>query len=167
MSERRQSKVDVQVNPSGGSLALIISVIALVFSAVSLYESFFKQPHLHLNIAPTWHYARGEATGDEELIVPLTLTNTGARDATILSIDLTLEKQTGQRRFQSTYRINDGLSTRAFLTPAPVPGKASSSAIIIFTSASMATPLVDAAGVYTAKLRVSSTFNQSSVFSIN
>ena len=76
MQERAKPQIDIEINPqASGKWAIVISLIALVFSAISLYESLLRQPHVTLNTAGTWLYARGEAT--EELSVPLTLTNSG------------------------------------------------------------------------------------------
>ena len=160
MQERPEPKIDVEINPQGGGKwAIVISLIALVFSAISLYESLLRQPHVTLNTAGTWLYARGE--GAEELSVPLTLTNSGAREATVLSIELTVSKGSERKTFRSLYLSNGAQDSRSLLTPIPIAGRSSFSGIVIFTPAISGSLLVDAAGDYAATLHPQTTFVRS------
>lgn len=160
MQERAKPQIDIEINPqASGKWAIVISLIALVFSAISLYESLLRQPHVTLNTAGTWLYARGEAT--EELSVPLTLTNSGAREATVLSIELILSKRSERKTFRSLYVSNGAPDSRSLLTPIPIAGRSSFSGILIFTPVVSGSPLVDAAGDYAATIHPQSTFVRS------
>lgn len=161
MQDRRDPKIDVDISPQGGRGAMIISVIALLFSAVSLYETLIRQPHLVVTTASTWLYARGEETVAEELSIPLTVTNSGAREATVLSIELTLEKGAQRKVFQSVFLAGGGQDGRILLPPMAIGGRSSFSGILIFTPADSGAPLVDTAGDYTARLRIQATFVRS------
>lgn len=89
----------------GGLQATIISAIALVISAFSLYESSFKTAALETFIPPVIHYAR-DAGGNVELFaVPVTITNAGARTGTVLALKLDVEdlKTHKTKRYYGAY----------------------------------------------------------------
>jgi hypothetical protein len=68
----------------------LMSLVALMFSGYSLYESALRAPQLSLFVAPRIDYTdpdRPEAVR-EVFIVPLTIANDGARPATVLAINL-------------------------------------------------------------------------------
>lgn len=147
---------------TNGRLSLAISLIALLFSWISLYETVLKTPQLRVNTASVWEYARGESAQAEELYVPISIANDGAREATVLSLELIVEKAGAPRRiFHSRYVI--GLDTAApmLMAPIAVPGKGSHSNTVIFTSDAAGAPAIDGAGQYTAHLSVRSTYTKS------
>lgn len=66
-------------------LPTLMSVMALLFSGYSLYESALRAPQLSIFVAPRIDYTdpdRPEAVR-EVFIVPLTIANDGARPATV------------------------------------------------------------------------------------
>ena len=65
----------------GGMHATILSAVALVISAFSLYESTFKTAALEVYVPPVIHYARDGDGSLEVFAVPITVTNGGARKA--------------------------------------------------------------------------------------
>ncbi len=87
----RQSRAGASTDhPSrgpGNALTLLISAAALIFSAVSLYETVLRQPDLSVHIPPVIHYTR--ESGGEILALPVTIANRGARPGTVVSIELT------------------------------------------------------------------------------
>ena len=148
--------------PSGGRLSLTISLIALLFSAISLYETILKTPQLRLNTSAVWEYARGENARAEELYIPLSIANDGAREATVLSLELVLEKAGAPPRiFRSRYIVGLDTATPMLMAPIAVPGKASHSSTVVFNSDAAGAPAIDAAGQYTAQLSVRSTYAKS------
>ena len=89
----------------GGLHATILSAVALVLSAFSLYEASFKTAELEIFIPPVIQYAR-DGGGDTELfVVPITVTNSGARTGTVLSMELSVEdlKTKRVKRYYSAF----------------------------------------------------------------
>ena len=73
----------------GGKLAVSLSAIAMVFSGYSLWESSLKAADLHAFVPPVIHFAAPyQNTNFEVIAVPITLSNEGARTATVLSMEL-------------------------------------------------------------------------------
>jgi len=97
----------------GGRVAAIISAVALVFSAYSLWETSLKQADLNVYATGVVTYGRDTSDdasiqpsgGFEVLAVPLTIANGGARDGAVLSLRLDVKNpSTGlTARFDGTY----------------------------------------------------------------
>ena len=75
----------------GGKLAVFLSATAMVFSAYSLWESSLKAADLHAFVPPVIQFAAPYQNSNFEVIaVPITLSNEGARTATVLSMELSV-----------------------------------------------------------------------------
>jgi hypothetical protein len=75
----------------GGKLAVLVSAIALLFSGYSLWETSLKAADVHAFVPPVIQFsAPYQNSNFEVLAVPVTLTNEGARSATVLSIELAI-----------------------------------------------------------------------------
>jgi len=74
----------------GNALATVISAVALLFSAYSVYESVLRAPKLAIYVPPRIDYTDPDRPDSpfEVFVMPITLANDGARTGTILSIDL-------------------------------------------------------------------------------
>jgi hypothetical protein len=73
----------------GGKLAAVLSLFALLMSAYSLWETSLKQADVKIFVPPVIQYAAPYQNSNFEMIaVPVTLTNEGARTATVLSMEL-------------------------------------------------------------------------------
>lgn len=72
----------------GAMLTGLASAVALIFSAISLYHSVLKQPELKLHLPEVVHYTRDPNGNYEVFAVPLTIANVGARDGTVLGLEL-------------------------------------------------------------------------------
>jgi hypothetical protein len=73
----------------GGKLAALLSLVALLLSGYSLWETSLKQADVQIFVPPVIQYAAPYQNSNFEMIaVPVTLTNEGARTATILSMQL-------------------------------------------------------------------------------
>jgi len=73
----------------GGKLAAVLSLFALLMSAYSLWETSLKQADVQIFAPPVIQYAAPYQNSNFEMIaVPVTLTNEGARTATVLSMEL-------------------------------------------------------------------------------
>jgi hypothetical protein len=147
-----------------GRLALLISLLSLVFAAWSLFETALRQPIFNVYTGPFWQYGRGADTDDEFLIVPMTFANNGARPGAVLSLELTVEKSGSGRREFLASAVVPGERDRALFAPVSVPGRTAYTASIIFTPRDGAKPIksvIDAPGNYTAHLTVCTTYNKS------
>lgn len=72
----------------GNMVAILASAMALIFSGVSLYETVIKQAHLHMFVPDTIAYTRDPDGGFEVFAVPVTVSNSGARDGIVSSLKL-------------------------------------------------------------------------------
>lgn len=112
----------------GGIQATILSAVALVISAFSLYESSFKTAEIELFVPPVIQYARDGGGDTEVFVVPLTITNSGARTGTVLSMELTAENVTTKqtKRFYSAFlgehQVDADAPNRSF-APLSIPGR--------------------------------------------
>jgi len=80
---------------SAGNLgAVLASAAALFFSGVSVYETAIKQAHLHLFVPDTAMYTRDPEGSFEVFAIPLTVSNSGARDGVVSSIKLEVRNST-------------------------------------------------------------------------
>jgi hypothetical protein len=91
-----------------------------VLSAFSLYESSFKTADLEVFIPPVIHYARDQG-GDVELFsISITMTNSGARTGTVLSMQLDVEdlKSHRTKRYYSAllgeHQVDPDATNRSF-----------------------------------------------------
>ena len=102
---------------SGGSrAAAIVSAIALLFSAYSLWETSLKQAALTLYLTGVVTYERDRTAnlsvqpdgGFEVLAVPITIANSGARDGAVLSLRLDVKNRSSglTARFEATYTVD-------------------------------------------------------------
>jgi hypothetical protein len=112
---RRESD-DIAIQPTlhaHGAVSAVVSVVALAFSAYSLWETSLKQADLSVFVTGVVTYERDltaaeyitPAGGFEVFAVPVTIANGGARDAAVLSMQLdATNPRTGlAARFEGTY----------------------------------------------------------------
>jgi hypothetical protein len=152
-------------DPSGGRTATFVSLFALVFSALSYYESALKQAELDAFVPPVIQYAR-DGGGDVELFsIPITIANSGSNTGTVLAMELTVTNPADKadpksKTYYSAFigehsRETTGIN-RSF-APISVPGRASYSETIRFYPQGNPLPrLVQEAGefAFTLKLTV-------------
>lgn len=174
-------------NPGGASHALsnwiaaLVSLVALVFSAYSLWETSLKQPDLRLYVSPVVHYTRD---GDEAEIfaVPVTISNAGAREGAVQSISLRVRARNAgtEREFYSAYTVDGSffvppgrydMNTRSFervdrpktpFAPIAVPGRGTYTGTILFYNKGSAWPkLVTDKGTFALTLEPAIRFDDS------
>ncbi|MEI9902350.1 MAG: hypothetical protein WDN31_22270 [Hyphomicrobium sp.] len=111
----------------GGVQATILSALALVISAFSLYESSFKTAEIELYIPPVIQYARDGGGDTEVFVVPVTIANSGARTGTVLSMELNVENPATKqaKRYYSAFlgehQVDADAPNRSF-APLSIPG---------------------------------------------
>ena len=138
----------------GGLHATILSAFALVLSAFSLYEASFKTAELEIFIPPVIQYGR-DGGGDTELfVVPITVTNSGARTGTVLSMELSVEDLKSKRvkryysAFLGEHQIDPDAPNRSF-APLSIAGKGTFSDTVRFYPVGNPLPkLAEEAGDY-------------------
>jgi hypothetical protein len=147
----------------GGKLAVFVSAIALMFSGYSLWETSLKAAEVRAFVPPVIQFAAPYQNSNFEMIaVPITLTNEGARSATVLSMELAVtDPRSGQtKRF---YAADFGRwtmeKTRAGayepFAPMSLPGRTSrTESVLFYTRGEDEKPaeLIRAAGPYQFKL---------------
>ena len=86
-------------------LPTAISALALCGSAVSMWETTIKQAEVRLYVSDNIFFTRDPYGSYEVLIIPVTLSNRGARDGTVLTLALDVKNLTTNqsKRFKSTY----------------------------------------------------------------
>jgi hypothetical protein len=113
----------------------VISAVALLFSAYNLWETSLKQADLSVYASGVVTYERDisadehiQPTGGFEVFaVPITIANSGARDAPVLALQLDVSNpKTGlSARFEATYTVDAayfaGTSTKRPKTPLSAP----------------------------------------------
>jgi hypothetical protein len=115
----------------GGRWVTIISLIALIFSGISLYETVLKQARLKPYIGEIVRYGRTADNNTEAFSIPITITNYGARDAAVTGIDLKLIDGSASRYVASYIGDNPAKENLAF-APIVISGRGSYSANVLF-----------------------------------
>lgn len=124
----------------------IASMLALLFSGISLYQTVLKQADLHLFVPDTISYTRDPNGSFEVFVVPVTVANAGARDGIVSSLALNVKNlETGRTRtFHASYFAEPGyFSTKEDITkglarpkrafaPLTVAGRSGYSGTILF-----------------------------------
>jgi hypothetical protein len=128
------------------AIPILVSAFALIFSGISLYQTVIKQAHLHLFVPDTIAYTRDPDGGFEVFAVPITISNSGARDGIVSSIKLearnavtgvrqTLEASyfAGPDYFTAKEDPNNNLRRpKTPFAPLSVSGRGSSTATVLF-----------------------------------
>lgn len=116
----------------GAGLATLASVVALVFSGFSFYETVLKQAKLRFYEPPLIYMYR-EAFRDV-FAIPLTISNDGAQRGTILSFDLEIKnlKTNESKTFQNLHFGASPKADKRLFTPITVPGRSSFSDVVLF-----------------------------------
>ncbi|MGI9405561.1 MAG: hypothetical protein ACR2O4_04245 [Hyphomicrobiaceae bacterium] len=108
--EQRDDTTRQAMGGQGGVVTALVSAFALIFSAVSLYETVLKRASLKIYVPPVVHYARNPGGEQEMFAIPITVANHGARDAAITSIEMNVTgngKPAGEgREFFSAYFVD-------------------------------------------------------------
>lgn len=89
LGEPNELASQASLGVDGNRIAAVVSAIALVFSAYSLWDTSLKQAEVQVFVPPVIHFAAPYQNSNFEVVsIPITLTNEGARTGTVLSIEL-------------------------------------------------------------------------------
>ncbi len=91
-------------------LTAIVSIAALLFSAISLYQTVLKQANLSVFVPDVVSYTRDPNGGYEVVVIPISMVNSGARDGVVSSMALKVRnKQSGQEQeFEASFFAEPG-----------------------------------------------------------
>jgi hypothetical protein len=139
--------------------ALFISLVSLVFSGVSLYETVLKRPRLTIVTGCNWLYGRGPGSFDDYFVIPVTVANDGARSGTVLAIDLAVDEGERAKAFNGNFTVTSlDDKTRQLFAPLAISGHESATASVVFTQrTSTRPPLFGDSGRYRARLKLRTT----------
>jgi hypothetical protein len=114
------------------AVAILTSVVALLFSGYSFYETVVKQPELRIYQPPMiYMYRQGFR---DVFAIPITLSNDGARRGTVLSFDLEVtQRETKKTMHFQNLKFGESPKAGARLyTPMTVAGRSSSTDVVLF-----------------------------------
>jgi hypothetical protein len=103
----------------------LVSIVALVTSGVSLYETVLKQAALSVYVGDVGHVTWDKATKAEIIVLPVTVANRGARDAVVLGLSLGADD--APDRYRSSFVGGPSDGAREPFAPWVVPGHGSHS----------------------------------------
>jgi hypothetical protein len=132
----------------GNRLATLVSAFAFAFSAVSFYETVLKQPNMRIYVTDTLAYTRDPWGGYEVIAVPITISNSGARDGTVITLQLDVKNLDTDKidKFTSAYTAdaqyfggNDDVARRIKrpklpFAPLSISGRSAFAGTILFYS---------------------------------
>lgn len=105
-----KTALGLETRKSGTVLTALVSLLALVMSGLSLYQTVLKQAQLHLFVPDTISYTRDPNGSYEVIVVPVTIANSGARDGVISALRLKVRNNTTlrERQFHATFVADQG-----------------------------------------------------------
>jgi hypothetical protein len=112
-----------------GWISTTVSGVAICLSCVSFYMSTLRSAELEVYVPPSIHYGR-DAGGDTELFaIPVTITNSGARSAAVVSLELEVTNlQTNvSKRYYSAFlgeHPREPTTPNRQFAPLSIPGQA-------------------------------------------
>ncbi len=167
-----QTTETVIQNHNGSKGAALASAVAIIFSAISLYETVLKQANLHIYVPDTLSYTRDPYGAFEVFILPVSIVNSGAQDGIVTALKLTVtNKKTGvKREFNSNYSVDGAyFSTKSDyakrikrpknpFAPLPIAGRGNYTGTLLFYPKTFSKKRVlDDKGVYAMHLTMYTT----------
>lgn len=106
----------------------LVSIVALLTSGVSLYETVLKQAALSVYVGDVGQVGWDKATKAEIIVLPVTVTNRGARDAVILGLSLGADD--APDRYRSSFVGGPSAGQNDPFAPWVIPGHGSHSGTV-------------------------------------
>lgn len=136
MTEGKPPKVRLSYGLTKEVVAVVVSIVSFVVSIVSFYTASLKAPDLYFYTAPYIRHIVDSGSLNEAFYIPLTLANRGARQGTLVSVDLavTYLPDGSQRRYFGQYFAQDNTQdlVGGFFTPLTLNGYSSDSRTVCF-----------------------------------
>lgn len=134
-----EESLRVAMQPSfyeGGRWAVLISFVALILSAFSLYDTTLKQAKPVIHVGGVIQYAQDALQPADVFIVPVTITNSGARDLIILELNLRVARADWVApvwtEMTGLYTGSSLRQEKTLFTPISVSGGSAQTANILF-----------------------------------
>jgi hypothetical protein len=117
----------------------LVSIAAVIFSGVSLYETVLKHAELSVYVGELGHVS-WDKTGAEIIALPVTVANHGARDAVVYGLRLGPDDEPD--RYRSIFVGVPSAGRNEPFAPWPVAGHGSRSGVAQFQATGDARPLI-------------------------
>lgn len=139
--------------PREGALSGVLSVAAFLVSAATLYMTELRDAEITAIPAEQTYLAREGNGSAEVILVPVTLSNAGAREGAVRGMGLTVADAEGATRaYRATaFGSRPGPEAEPF-APISVPGRSAVSRAVLFYPVQPGQGLVRAAGTYALTL---------------
>jgi hypothetical protein len=126
---------DVSMRSRKGRWGTLISLTALLFSGISLYETVLKQPMPTVYISGTMRFGH-DTNRSAVFALPLTIFNHGPRDTVVTGLTLTVANpgSAGENAFAATHFGDTPRRTDRLFSPVPIAGHSAFAASVIFTA---------------------------------
>jgi hypothetical protein len=140
----------------GGWLSAAFSAVAVVLSCFSFYMSTLQGAKLETYVPPSIHYGRD--ADSEVFAIPVTIANSGARSAAVLSLELEVQnlKTNASKRYYSAFlgeHPREPVASNRQFAPLSIPGRGIFTETVRFYPVGDALPrVVDAEGEYAFRL---------------
>jgi hypothetical protein len=112
-----------------------LSLIALAFSGISLYETVLKQARPAIYVSDIMLFGRKEMAGEyiDAIVLPVTIANHGSRDTVVTKLRLAVQmKGTANVRTMSSQYSGETPTAQRLFTPVPIAGHNSSAGGVVF-----------------------------------
>jgi len=156
-----RSAVEVaKAGARGGWFATVFSAAAVGLSCISVYVSTLQAAQIEIYVPPTIHYARDGGGDTEVFAIPLTVANSGARNATVVSMELEVRnlKTNVTKRYYSAFlgeHPREATAPNRQFAPLSIAGRGVFSETVRFYPVGAALPkLVDDKGEYAFRLQL-------------
>lgn len=148
----------------GTQAAAVASAFAFIFSSFSLYETVLKSPALQIYISPVTHLGRETNGWAETISLPFTISNRGAREGTVMDMELTVSNEAGDktRKFYSAYFGSRPKYENEPFAPLAIAGRSSHSGTMLFYPKEGDKNVILEPGKYRLKLALKTRFDDTS-----
>jgi hypothetical protein len=136
VSETKTKGFHLNIGLTIDIIAVVVSLISFVISAVTIYESSLKPPEMSFLIAPYVKQVVDNQSHNEAFFIPLTVINRGAQPGTLFSFELNVTHVPSgeEQKFFGQYFTADNSQSEigAFFTPITLNGYSSEAVTVCF-----------------------------------
>jgi hypothetical protein len=119
-----------------GVAAVVISGASFFFSAVTFYQTVLKQAQLAPYIGEAIRYGKTPGESNDAFVIPLTITNRGARDSVVTGLELWVTNGAQPpRKFVAAFFGDSPDRVETSFAPLPIGGRGHYSGSVVFEPA--------------------------------